>query len=227
MNKLIFADSAGPAWQKVRRHWAAMTSCGSGRTRGRSACARQGSDLECLVDRCRMQRQLPSAVQRAAAPPPLLCRRRRRRPLPPPAPPKTQAYSNSHYALAALLPASLVSPSDGAIAKVADVGLAAAITAHNHIAINYGQSACCAACLVDRGGRLLVAHAARHAPNLLPRCPSRTSACPTVISDYVPRGIQVPVRAGVVGLSLLTAVGLTKLALGGACACWRPGRCLL
>lgn len=71
MNKLLFADSAGPAWQKV--------------------------------------------------------------------------YSNSHYALAALLPASLVSPQDGAIAKVADVGLAAAITAHNHIALNYGA----------RGGRRL------------------------------------------------------------------------
>jgi hypothetical protein len=65
MNKLLFADSAGPAWQK--------------------------------------------------------------------------AYSNSHYGLAALLPASLVSPSDGAIAKVADVGLAAAITVHNHIALNYGE----------------------------------------------------------------------------------------
>ena len=47
-------------------------------------------------------------------------------------------YSNSHYALAALLPASLVSPSDGPIAKVADLGLAGAITVHNHIALNYG-----------------------------------------------------------------------------------------
>ncbi len=36
-----------------------------------------------------------------------------------------------------------------------------------------------------------------------------------VISDYVPRGIQVPVRVGVVGLSALTALGLTKLALAG------------
>ena len=43
---------------------------------------------------------------------------------------------------------------------------------------------------------------------------------PSVISDYVPRGIQVPVRAGVVGLSLLTAVGLTKLALGGERVLW-------
>ncbi|KAL4425151.1 hypothetical protein ABPG77_008256 [Micractinium sp. CCAP 211/92] len=82
-------------------------------------------------------------------------------------------YNNSHFALAALLPASLVSPQDGAIAKVADVGLAAAITVHNHVALNY------------------------------------------VISDYVPRGIQVPVRVGVVGLSALTALGLTKLALAG------------
>lgn len=84
-----------------------------------------------------------------------------------------KAYSTTHFALAALLPASLVSPQDGPIAKVADLGLAGAITVHNHVALNY------------------------------------------VISDYVPRGIQVPVRAGVVGLSLLTAVGLTKLALAG------------
>ena len=41
---------------------------------------------------------------------------------------------------------------------------------------------------------------------------------PAVVSDYVPRGIQVPVRAGVLGLSVLTAVGLTKLALTGAVA---------
>lgn len=49
-----------------------------------------------------------------------------------------KVYNNSHYALAALLPASLVSPQDGPIAKVADIGLAAAITVHNHIALNYG-----------------------------------------------------------------------------------------
>lgn len=54
-----------------------------------------------------------------------------------PCPP--QLYNNSHFALAALLPASLVSPQDGAIAKVADVGLAAAITVHNHVALNYGE----------------------------------------------------------------------------------------
>lgn len=38
---------------------------------------------------------------------------------------------------------------------------------------------------------------------------------PAVISDYIPRGLQVPTRAGVLGLSVLTALGLTKLALGG------------
>jgi hypothetical protein len=47
-------------------------------------------------------------------------------------------YGTSHFALAALVPASLVSPPEGAIAKVADVGLAAALTVHNHIALNYG-----------------------------------------------------------------------------------------
>lgn len=36
-----------------------------------------------------------------------------------------------------------------------------------------------------------------------------------MISDYVPRGIQAPVRVGVVGLSALTALGLAKLALAG------------
>jgi hypothetical protein len=64
MNKLLFADSAGPGWQKV--------------------------------------------------------------------------YNTSHFALAALLPASLVSQPDGVIAMVADLGLAGAITVHNHIALNYG-----------------------------------------------------------------------------------------
>lgn len=45
---------------------------------------------------------------------------------------------------------------------------------------------------------------------------ARSRPRPAVISDYVPRGIQAPVRVGVVGLSALTALGLAKLALAGA-----------
>lgn len=50
-----------------------------------------------------------------------------------------KAYNQTHFALAALVPATLVSPQDGQIAKVADVGLAAALTVHNHVALNYGE----------------------------------------------------------------------------------------
>ena len=57
-------------------------------------------------------------------------------------------YSQSHYALAALVPASLVSPSGSIPAKVADIGLAAAIPLHSHIAMNFGTIVCgAAACL--------------------------------------------------------------------------------
>lgn len=48
-------------------------------------------------------------------------------------------YGNSHYALAALVPASLVSPSDGMLAKVADLGLAVAIPLHSHVGLGYGK----------------------------------------------------------------------------------------
>jgi hypothetical protein len=47
-------------------------------------------------------------------------------------------YGQSHYALAALVPASLVSPTDSIPAKLADVGLAAAIPFHSQVALNYG-----------------------------------------------------------------------------------------
>jgi hypothetical protein len=39
--------------------------------------------------------------------------------------------------------------------------------------------------------------------------------CPAVVADYVPRGLQVPARAGVLGLSVVTFLGLAKLALTG------------
>ena len=50
-------------------------------------------------------------------------------------------YHNSAFALAALVPATLVSPQDGVFAKIADIGLAAAIPLHNHVALNYGARA--------------------------------------------------------------------------------------
>ena len=36
-----------------------------------------------------------------------------------------------------------------------------------------------------------------------------------VVSDYVPRGVQLPVRAGVAGLSAIMFMGLMKTALIG------------
>lgn len=36
-----------------------------------------------------------------------------------------------------------------------------------------------------------------------------------VVSDYVPKGLQLPARVGVLGLSVVTAAGLMKLALAG------------
>ncbi len=54
--------------------------------------------------------------------------------------PKIQRwYGQSHYALAALVPATLVSPTDSIPAKLADLGLAVAIPLHNHVALGYGM----------------------------------------------------------------------------------------
>lgn len=47
-------------------------------------------------------------------------------------------YGQSHIVLAALVPASLVSKADSIPAKLADLGLAAAIPLHSHIAMNFG-----------------------------------------------------------------------------------------
>lgn len=53
--------------------------------------------------------------------------------------PKVQRlYHQSHYVLAGLLPASLVSETSSIPAKVSDIGLAAAIPLHSHVALNYG-----------------------------------------------------------------------------------------
>jgi len=48
-------------------------------------------------------------------------------------------YGTSHYALAALVPASLVSNTDSIPAKLADLGLAAALPFHSHVALNFGE----------------------------------------------------------------------------------------
>jgi len=48
-------------------------------------------------------------------------------------------YHQSHYVLAGLVPATLVSDKSSIFAKVSDVGLAAAIPLHSHIAMNYGK----------------------------------------------------------------------------------------
>jgi hypothetical protein len=49
-----------------------------------------------------------------------------------------KVYHQSHYVLAGLVPATLVSDSDSIPAKVADLGLAAALPLHNHVGLNYG-----------------------------------------------------------------------------------------
>lgn len=84
-----------------------------------------------------------------------------------------RAFHTSSYALAGLIPAGLVSPEGGVLAKVADVGLAAAIPFHTHVGLNL------------------------------------------VVSDYVPRALQMPARFGVLGLSAITFAGLLKLSLLG------------
>lgn len=49
-----------------------------------------------------------------------------------------RAFHTSSYALAGFLPAGLVSPEGGVLAKVSDIGLAAAIPLHTHVGLNYG-----------------------------------------------------------------------------------------
>lgn len=48
-------------------------------------------------------------------------------------------YNQSHYALAGLIPATLVSEDRSLFAKVSDVGLALALPVHSHLALNYGE----------------------------------------------------------------------------------------
>lgn len=112
------------------------------------------------------------------------------------------------------------------------MGLAAAITVHNHVALNYGGPRLLRADQLkpERGGAAAdaphpaqrPAWAACTAHHHQPPHPSCSLPAPAVISDYVPKGIQVPVRGGVVALSVLTALGLAKLALAGACLAALP-----
>lgn len=48
-------------------------------------------------------------------------------------------FHKSHFALAGLVPATLALPSDGFPAKLADVGLAAVLPLHSHVAMNSGE----------------------------------------------------------------------------------------
>jgi succinate dehydrogenase (ubiquinone) membrane anchor subunit len=52
-------------------------------------------------------------------------------------------YSKSHYTLAGLVPAGLVSETGSVPAKISDVGLAVAIPVHGHIAMNFGELDLC------------------------------------------------------------------------------------
>lgn len=49
-------------------------------------------------------------------------------------------YQQSHYVLAGFIPATLVSEKSSIPAKLSDIGLAAAIPLHSHIALNFGTS---------------------------------------------------------------------------------------
>jgi hypothetical protein len=65
--------------------------------------------------------------------------------------PKVQRlYHQSHYVLAGLVPASLVSETSSIPAKVSDIGLAAAIPLHSHVAMNYGAFTHVLSLLVSR-----------------------------------------------------------------------------
>ena len=142
MNKLLFADSAGPAWQKVSvcSHCCLLPGARLRAQPRRPAC--RAADL----DGCATLLRSGKGCAAASGAPRRRRHRRTARPsrvarahlAPAPAAMRPQMYSNSHYVLAALVPATLVSPQDGPIAKVADLGLAAAITVHNHVALNYG-----------------------------------------------------------------------------------------
>lgn len=45
--------------------------------------------------------------------------------------------------------------------------------------------------------------------------PTRRFFSCAVVSDYVPKALQLPARAGVAGLTLVTFAGLMKLAIAG------------
>jgi hypothetical protein len=63
-----------------------------------------------------------------------------------------KVYGKSHIALAALIPASLVSPSDSIPAKIADVGIAAVVPFHAHVGLSVGEYKAGIICMVCRYG---------------------------------------------------------------------------
>jgi hypothetical protein len=128
-------------------------------------------------------------------------------------------YSQSHYALAGLVPATLVSPSDSIPAKIADLGLAAAIPLHSHVGLNYGEGS--VRTMVSalgvwgaRGPSAPHATAAALSAPPLTTPPCALPAC-AVVSDYVPRALQLPARVAVLGVSGVMFLGLVKLSLSG------------
>ena len=103
---------------------------------------------------------------------------------------------------------------DGAIAKVADVGLAATITVHNHIALNYGARPlsswaaadrkpcwlwwrCCAACKTAAGWALLRSRTSPH--GCLPH--------PALTLQSFPTTSRAPSRCGCCIVNGLIACG--------------------
>lgn len=153
-------------------------------------------------------------------------------------------FHKSHFALAGLVPATLALPSDGFPAKLADVGLAAVLPLHSHVAMNSGEwnstqrarsrseiNYVASMELVPGSGfncgSLAVLIPGPHAfcgcggvclpavPWTRGRNPSPGPLPQTVVTDYVPKALQLPARAGVIGLSAVTFIGLMKLSLTG------------
>ena len=109
--------------------------------------------------------------------------------------------------LAALLPATLVSPSDSIPAKIADVGIAAVVPFHAHVGMSIGTLRS-----VERSGFSYIPSFRR----FFHLKPHRSHFIfSVVIADYVPKMMQVPARIGLLGVTGTMFLGLMKLSIMG------------
>jgi succinate dehydrogenase (ubiquinone) membrane anchor subunit len=115
-------------------------------------------------------------------------------------------YGQSHYALAGLVPVGLLSDSTSIPGKIADYGLALALPVHTHVGMSYGTCIPRHYLSFHNPCGIFVGFLT---PFLSPLLAS------TVVSDYVPKLLQVPVRVGVLGMSSVMFLGLLKLNMTG------------